>query len=152
MRICDKKSLKPQAIFYQRKLHFLFHAVFMSELVYLRVHWENNLNKSPPTESTYSQRRDMDLSNSFGHQFYHPQCHNIGKNSNHDPHQDSWLLHTSSLSSLLFDSILDNASAAWPKGGKIHCHLFLSSAELLLGEANLSFHLNDCVWLEWWMA
>lgn len=96
----------------KREQHFLFHAAYMSELVILWVHREDNLNKSPPTESTNSQWRSMDVSNSFGHQFYHPQGHNIGKSVNHVVHHDSRLMHTSSLSSLLFDSILSNATAA----------------------------------------
>lgn len=131
---------------------FLYHAAYMSEMVNLWVHREANLNKSPPTESTYSQGRSMDVSNSFGHQFYHPQGHNTERSviiTSPIMTLDSCTLPLWALFCLTpFCPTLQQPDPR-DSYSKIHCHLFLSSAELLLREANLSFHQDDCAWFEW---
>lgn len=85
------------------------------------------LNTTPPAEWTYSQKRSMTVSCFPGYHFYHPD---IGESSNHALHHrqpDFRLQRTSSLSSLLFVSILSNATPSWPRGKR---SIVISSSHL----------------------
>lgn len=110
------------------KKHFLYHAACMSSLVNLWVHQRNSINTTPPIDIVSGVRHSHVLLLKLS--FYHSQGPDIGESRNHVLHRrqsDFRLQPTSSLSSLLFVSILSNATLLWPKGEKIHCHLFLSS-------------------------
>lgn len=99
--------------------------------------------KTPPTKSTCACLCLISPS----YLFYDPQGL-LGGSSNHvlhHGHPDFGLQSTSSLSLSPVCLHFVQRYTRVTQGEKIHCHLFLSSTELRLWAADLSFHLDDCV-------
>lgn len=138
--------LKPQVIFYQT-----------SCIMQPKCQWwlicgssgRNSLNTTPPTEGTYSQRGSMTASYFSSNHFYHSQGPDTVESSNHVLHRrqpDFRLQHTSSLSSLLFVSILSNATPAWPKGKR---SIVISSSHLQ--SFDWRRQISHSIWMTVWL-